>query len=283
MTTETILTAPARTSHRSERRRTLQRIAIRFSVVIAAALIWEITARISGSVFFPPLSSVLVRAQQKWFSGPPSQLFMTQDFLDVIVPSMQRLIPGLVLAIIFGLVLGFSIGLVGWVSDLLYPLVHFIRSIPASAKVPLFIILLGITYEMKLWLIVVAVALPIVVNVVDGVRSTEPTLLDSAKIFRVPPHRTILHIVLPSAMPKIFASLRLATAIGLVVLVLEEMLASSDGIGFYLLYSQRQFRLDDMWAAVILIGLIGYLLSLLLDFAERRLLRWHTQARAGAQ
>lgn len=281
MTSEMIETRRVR--RRGPARASMQRVGIRIVVVVVAALVWEFAARIAGSVFFPPLSQVLLRARQQWFSGPPSQLFVTADFLSVVVPSMQRLLPGLVLAIVLGLVIGLAIGLVGWVSDLLYPLVHFIRSIPASAKLPLFIVLLGITYEMKLWLIVVAVALPIVVNVVDGVRSTEPTLLDTAKIFKIPMVRTIFDIVLPAAMPKIFASLRLATAIALIVLVLEEMLASSDGIGFYLLYSQRQFRLDDMWAAVLLIGVIGYLLSLVLDLVERRVLLWHTRSRAGTR
>lgn len=260
-----------------------RRIGIRIAVVVVAALIWEAIARLTGTLFFPPLSAILVRAHEMWFSGPPAQLFVTDAFLGVLLPSLQRLLPALVIAIVAGIAIGLAIGLVGWVSDLLYPLVHFIRSIPPSAKLPLFIILLGISNEMKIWLIVVTVALPLVINVVDGVRSTEPILLDGTRIFGISRTRTVFSVVLPSALPKIFAGLRLTTMIALIVLVLEEMLASSDGIGFFLLYSQRQFRLLDMWTAVLLISVLGYLLSTLVDFAEHRMLTWHRNARAGAR
>ena len=264
-------------------RRPMRRIGLKVTVFVAAALVWELAARLANSLFFPPLSEVLVRAQSIWFSGPPRQLFVTEGFLDVVIPSMQRLIPSLIIGILVGIGLGLLIGLIRPFSDTVYPLVHFIRAIPPTVKLPLFIILFGLSDTMNIWLIVFAIAAPLTINVVDGVRSTEPVLLDSARVFRISRGRTVFSLVLPSAAPRIFAGLRLSTMLALIVLVISEMLASSNGLGYFLLYAQRQFHLTDMWAGVLLIGLIGYLLSVLVDIAENSILAWHRAVKAGSR
>ncbi|MEU3271488.1 ABC transporter permease [Saccharomonospora sp. NPDC006951] len=250
-------------------------------VLFVAALLWEAGARALSSIFVPPLSEVLVHIGEDWFGGPAYQLFLSDKLIDTVWPSIMRVVPSFVIGAVAAVVLGVAIGLLRPLRDTLYPLIHFLRSIPSAAKVPLFVVLLGIGDAMKMSVIAVAVAFPVLINTVEGVRSVEPALLDMCKVHRVPARKRVFGIVLPSASPHIFAGLRIGSAVALIVMIVVEMLAASDGIGYFVLYAQRQFRFLDMWAGLLLLAVFGYLLNLGLNLLERRALGWHAKARAG--
>lgn len=248
-------------------------------VLLGAAAFWEIGARLLGSLFVPPLSAVLAHIATQWFSGPATRLWLGDPLVDAVGPSLARVVPAFAAGVAAGIVVGVAIGLVRPVREVLYPVVHFLRAIPSAAKIPLFIVLLGIGDGMKVWVIAVAVTFPVLINTVDGVRGVEPVLLDVCRIHRVPPWRRVLGVVLPAATPQVFAGIRVASAVAFIVMIVVEMTAATDGIGYLILYAQRQFRFLDMWAGLLLLGVLGYLLNLALSGVERRALGWHHEAR----
>jgi ABC-type nitrate/sulfonate/bicarbonate transport system permease component len=92
----------------------------------------------------------------------------------------------------------------------------------------------------------------------------------------------LLRIVLPAASPQIFAGMRTSLSLALILMVISEMVASTNGIGFFVLQSQRSFAIPEMWAGILLLGLLGYALNLIFLLVERRVLAWHRGARASA-
>ena len=117
-------------------------------------------------------------------------------------------------------------------------------------------------------------------NTIDGVRSMEPTLVETARSYGIPWHSQIFRLVLPSATPQIVVGMRNSLSLAVIMMVLSEYFSSTSGVGYVLLISKNTFQLVPMWAAIVLIGVLGYLLNLLFLLAERRLLGWHRGWRA---
>jgi ABC-type nitrate/sulfonate/bicarbonate transport system permease component len=105
------------------------------------------------------------------------------------------------------------------------------------------------------------------------------TQVDTARVFRVSRTRWLFAVVLPSASPKIFAGLRISLSLSLILMVISEQVGASNGLGRSLVDAQRAFSLRDMWAVIVLLGVLGYLLNSLLLWLERRALRWHLGSR----
>lgn len=249
-------------------------------VLVAAVLLWEVIARVVGSNFFPPLSVIGQAMLQDWFSGPPQRLFMTEEFTTMMWASLGRLIPSFLVGSFVGLILGIAIGVLPVLRATIYPLVHFLRSIPAVAMLPLFIVLLGLGDVMKIWLIGMSVIWPVLINVVAGALSVEPLMHDTLRSYGATFIQRIRVLVLPALVPHLFAALRIATMIALAVMVVTEMYASGSGIGDYVLNSQRRFNIEDMWAGVLALAAVGVGMNIILTLAEKKFLAWHRGARA---
>lgn len=247
-------------------------------ILIAAGMVWQFVASVVDSVFFPPLTEILRTLQVLYLDGPARQLFLGDAVATDILPSLGRLLAGYGLAAVVGITLGGVLGLIPSVEDYLDPIVQFARAIPAPALIPLFIVLLGIGNGMKIGLIAFGVVWPILLNTIDGVSSVEAGQLDTARVFGVSRLRRITHVVLPSASPKIFAGLRVSLSIAVILMVISEMVAATNGIGFQVVNAQRSFRILDMWAGIVLLAVLGYALNATLLRVEHRLLRWHRGA-----
>ena len=253
-------------------------VLVSLGVIVGVGVVWQIVTTIQDSVFFPTMTEILSRAYERWLTGPASHLFLTDAVFDDVVPSLVRLLSGWFIAVLAGLLAGFAIGRARVVADFVDPMVHFARAIPPPALIPLFIVLLGLGNPMKVGLIAFGVVWPILLNTIDGVRSVESEQLDTARVFQIGRIRRQTHIVLPAASPKIFAGLRISLSIAVILMVISEMVAATDGIGFHVLQAQRSFRILDMWAGILLLGLLGYGLNSALLGVERRILRWHRGA-----
>jgi ABC-type nitrate/sulfonate/bicarbonate transport system permease component len=121
---------------------------------------------------------------------------------------------------------------------------------------------------------------PVLLNTIDGVRSIDQTLIDTARSYRIPWPEQIRRLILPAALPQIVAGMRNSLALAVIMMVLSEYFAATNGVGYVLLISKNTFQLGPMWAAILLIGLLGYLLNALFLLAERRALGWHRGWRA---
>ena len=161
------------------------------------------------------------------------------------------------------------------------PHIEYWRAIPPPALLPISIIMLySIGNTQKISFIAFFCIFPVLLNTIDGVRAIEPTLIDTARSYRIPTHERIRRIVFPAALPQIFAGMRTSLALAVIVMVLSEYFSSTDGVGYVLLISKNTFQLGPMWAAILLIGVIGYVLNLAYLLAERRMLAWHRGWRA---
>ncbi|MBG0821347.1 ABC transporter permease [Planomonospora sp. ID91781] len=256
-----------------------------FSRLWLAALLlagWEAVTRIVGESYFPPPSEIAVTMHDLWFSGPASRLFLTEDALEDFGHSLYNLFGGWVLACVAGVAVGVALGLSRRLSDYVEPMVHFGRAIPPPTLLSFYVAVFSLGTPMQVATIVSGVVWPVLLNTVDGVRTVDRLHLDTAEVFGVRGGRRLLRVVLPGAAPKIVAGLRISLGIALILMVLSELVGSTAGIGSLLIGAQRSFELPEMWAGIMLLGLLGYLLNAAFVAVERRALGWHLNAREAA-
>jgi ABC-type nitrate/sulfonate/bicarbonate transport system permease component len=237
-------------------------------------VLWQIAAGAAGSPFFPTPTTILGSAHDIWLSGPATQLFLGDSVVNDVLPSLGRVFGGWAIAVALGVGLGTALGRSRTGMDYVGPLFAFLRAVPPPALIPVFLVLFSIGTGMKLATIIFGVVWPILLNTVDGVRSVSTTQRDTARSFRTPRHYWIGMVVLPAALPKIFAGLRLSLSLALILMVVSEMLGATDGIGYQLIFAQQRFDFPAMWAWIVLLGALGYGLNALLLTVERRLLGW---------
>jgi ABC-type nitrate/sulfonate/bicarbonate transport system permease component len=257
----------------------LQSAVIRFGLGFALIVLWQYFAMRAGSISFPPPTEIAKRAMELWLSGPPSRLFLGEEVFQDIVPSLSRLFAGWSLALVFGIILGALIGRSQTASELLDPSLQFLRAVPGPALVPVFILLLGTESTMRIVLIAFGSIWPILLNTIEGTRTIDPVQLDTASAFKLPRSARLLRIVLPAAMPKIFAGIRVSLSLAVILMVVSELVASTNGIGYRILNSQIMFLLTDMWCGIVLLAVIGYTLNALFLKVEDSVLNWHRGAR----
>jgi len=135
--------------------------------------------------------------------------------------------------------------------------------------------LLGIDDEMKIFMIAFASFFPVLLNTYSGVRSVDPVQLQTARTFGVAGWKLLWQIVLPASSPYIFTGMRVSLAVALIVMVISEMVAASSGIGYFILSAQRGFKIREMFAGVLTLAALGYVLNRLFLAIENRVLAWH--------
>jgi ABC-type nitrate/sulfonate/bicarbonate transport system permease component len=181
---------------------------------------------------------------------------------------------GYALATVIGVCIGVAMATSRVLYGLLEPLVECIRPIPKSALVPVLFLFLGIGKATMVTVVVLAAVFPVLINTFQGVKGLDPVLLETARTFQVSRLRTIFSIILPASLPMILAGMRVALGLGLVLVVLAEMLAGEDGVGFRILDLQRSFQIRDMFAWIFVLVALGGGLMMLFELVERRLVPW---------
>lgn len=242
------------------------------SVLIAAWLPillitwWWNASATSENPYFPPLEQIWEQFKLNWF---------WQYFPIHVVPSLQNLFMGFAIAVVAGIGLGVIVGASQTATTYVEPVVDFFRAIPGVALVPIFILLFGLDSAMRVASIAFAATMPILIATIEGIRMTNPVLLDTAAVFQLPPRRTLWRVRLPNAMPVVFAGLQVGLQIAFIVTIASEYLGSGFGLGAFTLISTDSFLIVDAWTGVLLLGLLGYALSLVFDIVERLSLRWY--------
>jgi ABC-type nitrate/sulfonate/bicarbonate transport system permease component len=161
------------------------------------------------------------------------------------------------------------------------PHIEYWRAMPPPALLPISIILVhSIGNRQKIAFIAFFCIFPVLLNTIDGVRGIDPTMMETARSYKIPKREAIRRIVLPAASPQIAAGMRTSLSLAVIMMVLSEYFSSTSGVGYVLLISKNTFEFTPMWAAIVLIGVLGYLLNVVFLLAERRLLAWHRGWRA---
>ncbi|HWC80820.1 MAG TPA: ABC transporter permease [Pseudonocardiaceae bacterium] len=263
-------------------RRVLRSVLSRWLVFVLLVLVWQLlTARIQ-SPFFPTPLTIVGAAGKMWFSGPAGHLFVSDAFVANVLPSIARMLGGWLLAVIVGVAIGIGLGRSQVALDYASPVLNFLRSIPPPTLVPVFLVLLDIGTMMQLTVIVIGVIWPVLLNTIDGARSVDQVKVEMVRAFHISRPQWIFGVIIPAALPKIFAGLRVSLSMALIMMVLSELFGSTNGIGFELQFSQESFDLPGMWACILLLGVLGYLANRALLAIEKRALGWHNGARQNA-
>jgi len=194
--------------------------------------------------------------------------------LSDVVPSLIRLGLGYLAAVVIGIALGVLFGVSRTARLMSSPIVSLLRSTPAVALIPLSIVLFGVGTEQKVALIAFVCCWPIVLNTADGIASLDQTMLLSARTYGIRGPQLVREVILPGISPRIFAGMRVSLSLAILLLVTSEMVAANSGIGFFVWEAQVTFSIPNMWAGIILLGLMGYGFNALFTLVERRVCRW---------
>ncbi|UXY55971.1 ABC transporter permease subunit [Pseudomonas tohonis] len=194
--------------------------------------------------------------------------------------SLQRLGIGLLAGVAGGVLLGAWLGLSRRAEALVYPSFVALAQIPTLAWIPLFMLFFGIGETLKLVVLVKAVVVPVTLHTLVGVRDAQPRLREAAAVLRLPPHLLAWRLVLPAALPAFMAGLRLALATGWTSLLAVELLASSEGIGYLMVWGRQLFMLDLVFVCILVIGLVGALMDRGINRLDSLLLFWPHPATA---
>jgi ABC-type nitrate/sulfonate/bicarbonate transport system permease component len=233
---------------------------------LALLAVWAAWSANSDTFYYPPLTDILETFNETW---------VFERVGSDVVPSLLRLTAGYALAVVAAVAIGIPLGLNATARRAASPIVEFLRAIPPPALLPLAIVVVGVGNSMKVLIIAFVCLWPILLNTIDGIRGIDPTLNDTARVYGLP-----RLVTLPAATPQIFAGMRTSLSLAVIMMVISEMVASTNGIGFFVLQSQRSFAIPEMWSGILLLGILGYALNLLFTAVERRVLAWHRGAHA---
>jgi ABC-type nitrate/sulfonate/bicarbonate transport system permease component len=244
----------------------LRRVLAALGLPVVLIALWWVTSADSSSYYFPPLSKIVAQFGELWLG---------QRFLDDVVPSLVRLLVGFGLSAVIGVALGVALGLTDVLRRAAEPVLEFLRAIPPTVLVPVIAIFAGIGDTSKVLVIVSGCLWPVLLNTVEGVRAADEVMVDTCRTFGITRGARLRHMVLPAASPQIAAGLRQSLSIGLILMVIGEMFAAVNGLGFSIVQFQRSFAIPQMWSGIILLGLIGFVLSVLFTLVEKRALKWY--------
>lgn len=242
------------------------RIAVGLATVLAAFAVWEAVGRSGAVPFLVPFSEAVAGA---WsiLTGP--------SLWEDVLPSASRALLGFSIGAGLGVLIGLPLGHVRGLNPWFRPTLEFLRATPLPAVLPIAFVAFGATDSTRVGLIAIASLWPVLLNSTDGAAAVDRNLIDAGRASGLGPVTVMTRIVLPASLPQIFAGLRIALGIALVMMVVSELVSSSDGLGFLVLQAQRSFALVQMYAGVLLLGVLGGLFTLVFTLCERRVLRWY--------
>lgn len=202
----------------------------------------------------------------------------TGDLWANVRVSLERVLVGFATGSAAGLVLGTAMGLSRRLEDYIYPLFNALSQVPVLAWVPLAMLFLGIGESLKFAFIAFAALLPVAVNTLRGFRGVPRAYMDVGATFQFTRRQYLRRVVLPAAVPSIFVGLRTGLTQAWLSLVTVELLASSEGLGFLVVWGRQLFQLDLVLVAILAIGIVGLVLDKGLALVESRFLRWRPTA-----
>jgi sulfonate transport system permease protein len=244
-------------------------------LLVVLLLLWWCASHLEwvSKVFLPTPEATLASLMEGlgWTSVDDG---MSVGLAGFTVSTVGRMVMGWLLASMGGMLLGALIGISGGVRAWLQPTLEFVRPLPASAVLPLAISIFGLSPAMVLFVVAFGAMWPVLLATVHGFANVEPRLREVSQALQMGRSDFICKVGLPSAMPDILAGMRLSMTVSLIVSVVGEMIASQSGLGQAILLAARSFRASELFAGIVLLGLIGFASNALLSLAERRLLRW---------
>jgi ABC-type nitrate/sulfonate/bicarbonate transport system permease component len=230
-------------------------------------LIWELGSRKNPALqpYLPPVSRIL---------SSLGELILSGAVLSHLMITLSRFLQGYLLAALIAVILGTVLGYFRSAHSLFEAVIEFLRPMPSVAIIPVAVLMLGISDAMIVAVTVYASLWPVLINTIDGVRYLERTLIDTGRTFGLNRRQILWLVVLPAAAPYIVTGLRISLSIALILVTTAEMIAGSRGLGFFILDQERSMNSGNMYAGVILVSALGYLLNRLFVLGEGWAMNW---------
>jgi ABC-type nitrate/sulfonate/bicarbonate transport system permease component len=216
-------------------------------------------------------------ALEDWAFGNPDNGPYSGTLWDAIQASTGRVIAGFAVAACLGILIGVPAGFFRTLGRILDPLIHLLRPIPVTAWVPLSLVFWGFSFKGAVFLIALGSFFPIVVNTIEGVRGASRNLLRVGNMLGASQFAMLRLFVFPASLPSIFVGLRLGLGLSWVLVIVAELLSVKSGIGYSLLDAYSFNRYDVVIAAMIVLGLMGFLSDRVLMLVPSIMLRWHRE------
>jgi NitT/TauT family transport system permease protein len=232
---------------------------------IGLLVIWELLARWYGLAGLPPASAALPQI--------PEILTDKESLID-IADSLRRMVTGFALALIVAVPVGLAMGRSRHVAAFFNPLLMVIYPVPKAALMPVIMLWLGVGDASKTLVIFLGVTLPLIYHSYQGSRAVEEKLLWSAAAMGMGPQARLARIVLPAALPEILVGCRTGLVLALITMVTSEMIARQTGIGNIIFVSLDLGVYDRVYAMIVIIGALGFVLDVIFEYLRHRLVAW---------
>ena len=261
-------------AHYRHRRRvhTVRKAALGVAGIVGFLLTWQLlpTLGLVNPRFFPTATATLAQ--------------LGADLLDLefwrnVGRTMTAWAIGLVIASVLAIVLGTIIGMVPFLRRATHTVVEFLRPIPSVALIPLAVLLYGYQLQAALIIIVFASFWQVFIQVLYGVADVDAVARDTVRSFGLTRRERIVHLVFPTALPYLMTGLRLAAAVALILAITAEMFIGNPGLGRAIVFAQSAGNWPQVYALVVVTGLLGLVINLVFRAIERRTLSWHQSVR----
>jgi len=244
-------------------------IIFRLYPIALVFILWEVVARagLVSPLFLPT------------FSGAVTQFYYHGGMLLMdAVSTLWRAFAGLAIGGTVGLLVGMMMANFRAVDQFFDPLIGALFPTPKLALFPLLMVWLGLGDASKIALVALSAFFPVAINTYSGMKSVDKFLVWNARTKGASAYQVLLKVMLPAALPFIFTGLRVATSFSFLLVVAAEMLGASGGLGFRILFAQRTMESEQMYAAILFVAALGFLVDRLVGLIGHRLLAWQDTA-----
>lgn len=235
---------------------------VRLALPAVALAIWWARTRTNQSAFFPSLATIGRTFRQMW---------LFQLFGSDIVPSLVALLVGFAIAVVAGVLIGVLLGSVRIVGEALDPVVDLVRSIPPVAILPIVIVFAGLGQAMDITVIALAALWPTLIATRDGVANVDPKVDDVLRIYRIR-RASALRTRLQSSVVEILSGVHVSLQVSFILMVVSQIVGATGGIGYEVLRALQTYDAPEVWAGVVLLGIIGVVLNLGFERIQRAVL-----------
>jgi NitT/TauT family transport system permease protein len=239
---------------------------------LSLVLLWQLavsTGLLNPALFPAPLAI----AENFWSYASSGQLTTNAAW------TLSRLLIGCLIGGIPGTLIGLLMGMNRWVRAYFQPVIALLYPIPKIAILPLFYFIFGTGEQAKWAAVAVGVFFLMAINTEAGVRQIEPIYLDVARAYRIRPLSFYVRVLLPGALPNIYAGIKLSIGIAIVLAVASEFQLTRTGLGFAIFNAQQLLDVERLYAALVAVSLLGFLLAFGLDLTERWAIPWRRERR----
>lgn len=244
---------------------------LRTSITLAVLLLaWEVVARLFFPVYILPPPSLVARTLVT--------ITLNGTLWQNLRISLVRVFAGYFVAMALAIPLGVAAGWWKSIDHTIGSVLELLRPLPALALIPLAIVWLGFGEVSKIALIAYASFFSIYLNTRAGVQNVDPLHVKVMLIYGNGTRDVLTKVVIYSILPYVFTGLRYSAAVALILLVAVELVGSQSGLGFFLVQAQSFLQMPQMFAAIVVFGVLGFCANFLVAGVERRVIRWRPES-----